>query len=63
MVETVGFRQVLCVVMLEFAKVGVDTLRQHVLPYVRYGMASLLIRDVVGYESWSEVWGKTQDMF
>jgi hypothetical protein len=66
MVETVGFCQVLCVVMLEFDKVrvlGVDTPGQQVLPRVRYGMACLLIRDVVRCESWSEVWGKTQDMF
>jgi hypothetical protein len=47
MVETVGFHQVMWFVMLEFAKdriLGVDTLGQHVLPCVRYGIASLLIR-------------------
>jgi hypothetical protein len=38
-------------VMLEFAKnrvIGVDTPGQQVPPCVRYGMACLLIRDVVG---------------
>jgi hypothetical protein len=52
--------------MLESAKdrvLGVDTLGQQVPPRVRYGMTCLLIRDVVGCESCSEVWGKTQDMF
>jgi hypothetical protein len=40
MVETVGFRQVMWFIMLEFAKdriVGVDTLGQHVPPRVWYG--------------------------
>jgi hypothetical protein len=62
MVETVGFRQVLWLVMLEFAKdrvLGVDTPGQQVPPRVRYGMTCLLIRDAVGYESFSMVWGKT----
>jgi hypothetical protein len=41
MVETVGIRQVMWIVMLESAKdriLGVDTPGQHVLPRVRYGM-------------------------
>jgi hypothetical protein len=62
MVETVGFCQVMWFVMLESAKdrvIGVDTLRQQVPPCVRYGMTCLLIRDVVGCESFLEVWGKT----
>jgi hypothetical protein len=62
MVEAVGFRQVLWIVMPESAKdrvLGVDTLGQQVSPHVQYGMACLLIRDVVGCESCSEVWGKT----
>jgi hypothetical protein len=66
MVEAVGFCQVVWVVMLKSAKdrvLGVDTLGQHVPPRVRYGMACLLIRDAVGCESNSEVWGKTQDVF
>jgi hypothetical protein len=40
MVETVGFRQVMWIVMLESAKdqiLGVDTPEQHVPPRVRYG--------------------------
>jgi hypothetical protein len=51
MVETVGIRQVIWYVMLESAKdrvIGVDTPGQQVPPHVRYGMACLLIRDVVG---------------
>jgi hypothetical protein len=62
MVETVGFRQVLWVVMLESAKhqvLEVDTPGQQVPPHVQYGMACSLIRDVVGCESCSEVWRKT----
>jgi hypothetical protein len=42
MVETVGIRQMMWIVMLESAKdriLGVDTLGQHVPPRVRYGMA------------------------
>jgi hypothetical protein len=66
MVEAVGFCQVVWVVMLKSTKdrvLGVDTLGQHVPPRVRYGMACLLIRDAVGCESNSEVWGKMQDVF
>jgi hypothetical protein len=51
MVETVGTRQVMWFVMLESAKdrvIGVETTRQQVPPRVRYGIACLLIRDVVG---------------
>jgi hypothetical protein len=42
MVETVGFHQVMWIVMLESAKgriVGADTPGQHVPPRVRYGTA------------------------
>jgi hypothetical protein len=49
-VETVGFHQVLWLLMLESAKdriLVVDTPGQHVPPRVWYGMACLLIRDVV----------------
>jgi hypothetical protein len=51
MVETVGICQVVWFVMLEPAKdrvIGVDTTGQQVSPRVRFGMACLLIRDVVG---------------
>jgi hypothetical protein len=47
----VGFRPVMWFVMLGSAKdrvLGVDTPGQQVLARVRYGMACLLIRDVVG---------------
>jgi hypothetical protein len=47
MVETVGFHQVMWIVMLESSKdriVGVDTSGQHVPPRVRYGTACWLIR-------------------
>jgi hypothetical protein len=50
MVETAGIRQVMWFVMLESAKnrvIGVETPGQQVPPRVRYGMACLLIRDVV----------------
>jgi hypothetical protein len=65
MLETVGFRQVLWLVILESAKdrvLGVDTPGQQVPPRVRYETACLLIRDVVHCESCSVVWGKTQNM-
>jgi hypothetical protein len=42
MVEMVGIRQVMWIVMLEFAKdriLGVDTPGKHVPPRVWYGMA------------------------
>jgi hypothetical protein len=65
MVGTDGIRQVMWFVMLESAKdrvLGVDTLGQQLSPCVRYGMACLLIRDAVGCESCSVVWGKTQNV-
>jgi hypothetical protein len=60
MVETVGFRQVMWLVILESAKdriLGVDTLGQHVLPRVRCGMACLLIRNTIGCVLCSVEWG------
>jgi hypothetical protein len=63
MVGTVGFHQVLWLVLLESTKdrvLGVDTPGQQVLPHVQYGMTCLLIRDAIGCESYSVVWGKTQ---
>jgi hypothetical protein len=45
--------------MLEIAKdrvIGVDTPGQQVLPRVRYGTTSLLIRDAVGSVSCSDEW-------
>jgi hypothetical protein len=60
MVETVGFRQVMCLVMLESAKdqiLGVDTLGQYVPPRVRYGIACLLIWYAIGCVSCSVEWG------
>jgi hypothetical protein len=57
MVETVGIRQVMWLVMLESAKdrvIGVDTLGQQVSPCVRYGMACLLIGEDVGSAPCSE---------
>jgi hypothetical protein len=57
MVETVGFRQVMWLVMLESIKdqiLGVDTSGQHVPPRVRYGMTCLLIRGVVGSVAFSD---------
>jgi hypothetical protein len=59
MVEMVGIHQVMWFVMLEFAKdrvVRVDTPGQQVLPRVLYGMACLLIRDVVGSVPCSDEW-------
>jgi hypothetical protein len=60
MVKTVGIHQVLWLVLLESAKgqiLRVDTLGQHVLPHVRYGMACLLIRHAIGCVSCSVEWG------
>jgi hypothetical protein len=57
MVETVGFRQVLWLVMLKSAMdqiLGVDTPAQHVLPRVLYGMTCLLISDAVGSVPYSD---------
>jgi hypothetical protein len=58
-VETVGIRQVRWYVMLESAKdrvIGVDTPGQQVPPRVQYGIAFLLIRDVVGSVCCSDEW-------
>jgi hypothetical protein len=60
MVEMVGFRQVMWLVMLESAKdriLGVDPPGQHVPPHLRYGMTCLLIRYAVGCVSCSVEWG------
>jgi hypothetical protein len=59
MVETVRFRRVMWIVMLECVKdrvLGVDTPGQQVMPRVQYGMACLLIRDVVGSVPYSDEW-------
>jgi hypothetical protein len=59
MVETVGIRQVMWLVMLESGKdqvIGVDTPRQQVSPRVWYGTTCLLIRDTVGSVSCSDEW-------
>jgi hypothetical protein len=59
-VETIGFRQVMWLIMLESAKdriLGVDTPGQHVPPRVQYGMTCLLIRYVIGCVSRSVEWG------
>jgi hypothetical protein len=59
MVETVGFCQVMWMVMLESAMdcvLGVDTLGQQVLPRVRYGTTCLLIRDAMGTVPCSVEW-------
>jgi hypothetical protein len=60
MVETIGFRQVMWLVMLESAKdriLGVDTPGQHVPPCVQYGMTCLLIRCAIGGVLCSVKWG------
>jgi hypothetical protein len=65
MVEMVRIRQEMWFVMLEFVKcrvLRVDTIGQQVSPCVWYGMTCLLIRVVVGCESWSVVWEKTQNV-
>jgi hypothetical protein len=59
MVEMVAFRQVVWMVMLEFAKdrvLGVDIPGQQVLPYVRYGTTCLLIMNDVGSVPCSDEW-------
>jgi hypothetical protein len=56
---------VMSFVILESSKdrvFGADIPGQQVSPHVQYGMACLLIRDVVGCGSCSVVWGKTQDV-
>jgi hypothetical protein len=60
MVEMVGCRQVMWLVMLESAKdriLGVDTPGQHVPPCVLYRMACLLIRYAIGCVSCLVEWG------
>jgi hypothetical protein len=59
MVEMVGFRQVMWIVVLKSAKdkvLGVDTPGQQVSPRVRYGTTCLLIRDDVGSVPYSDEW-------
>jgi hypothetical protein len=59
-VETVEFRQVMWLDVLESAKdriLGVDTPGQHVPPCIQYGMACLLIRYARGGASCSVEWG------
>jgi hypothetical protein len=59
MVEMVGFRQVLWLVMLDSAKdriLRIDTPGQHVSPRVWYGTTCFLIRDVVGSVPCSDEW-------
>jgi hypothetical protein len=59
MVETVGFHQVMWIIMLESANdriIGVDP-PGHVPPHVRYGTACLLIRYAIGCVSCSVEWG------
>jgi hypothetical protein len=65
MVETVGFHQVIWLVMLQSANdriLRVDTPGQHVPPRFQYGTTCLLISIVIGCESCSVVWGKTQNV-
>jgi hypothetical protein len=60
MVETVGFCQVMWLVMLGSAKdriLGVDAPGQHVPPCVQYGTTCLLTRYVIGRVSCSVEWG------
>jgi hypothetical protein len=60
MVETVGFLQVMWLVMLEYAKdqiLGLDTIEQQMSPRVRHGTTCLLIRYAVGCVSCSVEWG------
>jgi hypothetical protein len=60
MVETIGFRQVMLLVMLKYAKdqiLGVDTPGQHVRSRVQYGMTCLLISYAIGCVSCSVEWG------
>jgi hypothetical protein len=59
MVETVGFHQVMWMVMLESTKdrvLGVDTLGQQVPQRVRYGTTCLLTRHAVGSVPCSVEW-------
>jgi hypothetical protein len=66
-VETVGFCQVLWLVMLKSTKdriLGVDSPGQYVPPRVRYGMTCLLIRGAMGSmpcsDEWEVAWSFTQ---
>jgi ABC-type dipeptide/oligopeptide/nickel transport system permease subunit len=55
----VEIHQVMWLVMLESGKnriLGVDTLGQHVLSRVRYGMVCLLIKDVLESVSRLDEW-------
>jgi hypothetical protein len=59
MMEMVGIRQVMWLVMLESTKygvIGVDTTGQQVPPRVRYGTTCLLIRDAVRSVPCSDEW-------
>jgi hypothetical protein len=59
MVEMVGIRQLMWLVMLESAKdrvIGVYTQGQQVPPRVQYGTICLLIRDAVGSVPCSDEW-------
>jgi hypothetical protein len=59
MVEMVGFRQVMWIVMLESAMgrvLGVDIPGQHVPLRVQYGTTCLLIMGVVGCVPCSDEW-------
>jgi hypothetical protein len=60
MVETVGFRRVMWLVMLKSAKdriLGVESPGQHVPPRVRYGTTCLLIKYAICCVSCSVEWG------
>jgi hypothetical protein len=60
MVETVGFHQVMCFVMLESTKdqiLRVNTPGEHVPPRVQFGMACSLIRYAIGCVSFLVEWG------
>jgi hypothetical protein len=63
MVEVVGIRQVMWIVMLESAKdriMGVDTPGQHVPPRIRYGTACRLIgKAIVSLSCWASGTGMT----
>jgi hypothetical protein len=62
MVETVGFHQVMWLVILKSAKyqiLGIGTRGQHVPPHVQYGATCLLNRYFVGCVSSSVEWDGT----
>jgi hypothetical protein len=59
MVETVGIHHVMWFVMLKSVKdrvIGIYNPGQQVPPYVRYGMACLLIRDTVESVPCTDKW-------